>query len=158
MYIQTPRIRKKPRFLCKERNKKLVASVNTKPCYKYVFGLLFQNSYVIRLQVFVNDVMATNSTETSSTDWLLQQFFMVTKYHNATLKYIYQTQLIRKHSTFISVAVLHQLLNQLSALLHLRYYISSLSVPTSARQSRCIPKSSYSIAGNVFLHLAIISV
>ena len=54
-----------------------------------MFALLFQHSYVIRLQVFVNDVMATKTTETSSTDWLLQQFFMVTKYLNVTIKYIY---------------------------------------------------------------------
>ena len=36
-------------------------------------------SYVIRLQVFVSDVMATGGTETSPTIWLLQQFFMVSE-------------------------------------------------------------------------------
>lgn len=40
------------------------------------------SSYVIRLQVFIGEVVASGSnSEVSSTAWLLQQFFMVSCYY-----------------------------------------------------------------------------
>ena len=50
----------------------------SKPFEMFVCFFYLSHSYVIRLQVFIGEVVASGSnSEVSSTAWLLQQFFMV---------------------------------------------------------------------------------
>jgi len=53
-----------------------------------VFIMLNLPSYVIRLHVFISEVVATDTIESSSVEWQLQQFFMLLYYTNFSINFL----------------------------------------------------------------------
>ena len=104
-------------------------------------------SYVIRLQVFINEVMTTE-TEVSSVAWLLQQFFMVrirsgTRRVSPLLAIAFYSHSVCSEIDLLSssylldhvAVILHQLFHQLPAVFDLRCHLPSLSLPYDSRQA-----------------------
>ena len=57
-------------------------------CFPWSKSILVSFSYVIRLHVFISEVVATDTIESSSVEWQLQQFFMLLYYTNFSINFL----------------------------------------------------------------------